>query len=772
MLGASIGSRCAFAARYAARVAVLTAATIGLATVVACGRGPTDRSPTSGATVSPGVTTPAAVPLETDLGTLGGDSSATLPAAVSDNIDVGQAQTADNETHAFAYDLGAASPKMLDLGGLGASGNPGFPRSSATDISGSIVVGYSVAAGGLPHAFSYDLRTTPPVMRDLGTLGTAPTSRSSHGGWGGPNSYATAVSGNIVLGSSDGHSFIYDLAATSPSMRDLGAPLDTGNATITGISGDTLVGFLSTPGPERDQYFYTAFAYELGGHSTRLRDLGNLGGTQTKALAVSGHIVVGVSNGHAFSYDLRASRPKMRDLGTLGCARSEALAVSGTTVLGDSCTASSQDVHAFAYDLGAASPRMLDLGRLGDRNTHVSAADGPVMAGYWSTMPDGSSHAVAWNLAKAAAPPGAPTALSGQPGDRSVTLSWVAPDSNGGSHITGYRVTPYLGGMAQPAANFTTAATTETVAGLVNGRAYTFTVAATTAAGTGAPSAESAALSPSVAGATAPHSPGVCTGTQVPFYKGGYWLATKKGAVVGFNAPSCGSLAGQKLSAPVAGMAYNSANGGYWVVTADGAVYSFGPGTPDYGSLAGQKLTAPVVAMSATRDAHGYWLVTSNGDVFDFGDAGAYGSMAGRNLTAPVVGIAPTADGAGFWLATSNGDVFDFGDAGAYGSVAGRNLTAPVVGIAPTADGAGYWLATSNGDVFSFGSAQSFGPWAGKPRQAPVVGIASDPAAGGMGYWLVTSAGEVFSVSPFGATNFQSIDGPVVAIASIAAESS
>ena len=79
---------------------------------------------------------------------------------------------------------------------------------------------------------------------------------------------------------------------------------------------------------------------------------------------------------------------------------------------------------------------------------------------------------------------------------RSVALSWTAPASNGGSAITGYRVTPYIGATAQTAILTGSAATTYTVTGLTNGTAYTFTVAAINAVGTGADSAASAAITP------------------------------------------------------------------------------------------------------------------------------------------------------------------------------------------------------------------------------------------------------------------------------------
>ena len=65
-------------------------------------------------------------------------------------------------------------------------------------------------------------------------------------------------------------------------------------------------------------------------------------------------------------------------------------------------------------------------------------------------------------------------------------MSWTAP-SNGGSAITSYTVTPFIGATAQTPTTVTGSppATTTTVTGLTNGTAYTFTVTATNAVGTG-----------------------------------------------------------------------------------------------------------------------------------------------------------------------------------------------------------------------------------------------------------------------------------------------
>ncbi len=74
----------------------------------------------------------------------------------------------------------------------------------------------------------------------------------------------------------------------------------------------------------------------------------------------------------------------------------------------------------------------------------------------------------------------------------SASVSWVAPLDSGGSSITGYVVTPYIGTKAQSSSVYqNNTATTETISGLVPGTAYTFAVAAINASGTGAQSAPS-----------------------------------------------------------------------------------------------------------------------------------------------------------------------------------------------------------------------------------------------------------------------------------------
>jgi hypothetical protein len=99
------------------------------------------------------------------------------------------------------------------------------------------------------------------------------------------------------------------------------------------------------------------------------------------------------------------------------------------------------------------------------------------------------------NIAASQTAPGAPTGVSATAGNGSASVSWTAP-SDGGSPITSYTVTPYVGSTAQTPTIVNPPATTTSITGLTNGTAYTFTVTATNAIGTSSPSAPSNSVTP------------------------------------------------------------------------------------------------------------------------------------------------------------------------------------------------------------------------------------------------------------------------------------
>jgi len=102
--------------------------------------------------------------------------------------------------------------------------------------------------------------------------------------------------------------------------------------------------------------------------------------------------------------------------------------------------------------------------------------------------------------------PGAPTTVTGVAGNTQVTVSWVAPLSNGGSSITGYIITsnPSAGNSPVTVGNVTSGIVT----GLTNGTSYTFTVAAINSVDTGPSSDTSDPVTP----VTTPGAPTTVTG--------------------------------------------------------------------------------------------------------------------------------------------------------------------------------------------------------------------------------------------------------------------
>ena len=92
--------------------------------------------------------------------------------------------------------------------------------------------------------------------------------------------------------------------------------------------------------------------------------------------------------------------------------------------------------------------------------------------------------------------PSAPTAVTASAATRQALVSWSAPSSNGGSAITSYTLTPYIGSSAQTPLEVGASTTSAIVTGLTNGTAYTFTVAASNLAGSGPASSASGAVTP------------------------------------------------------------------------------------------------------------------------------------------------------------------------------------------------------------------------------------------------------------------------------------
>lgn len=90
--------------------------------------------------------------------------------------------------------------------------------------------------------------------------------------------------------------------------------------------------------------------------------------------------------------------------------------------------------------------------------------------------------------------PGAPTGLTATYGNTSVTLSWTAPDDNGGLAISSYKVT--TAGNVTKTCSTSAPVTSCIVGGLINGTSYSFSVTATNGASLASVSSVSASAVP------------------------------------------------------------------------------------------------------------------------------------------------------------------------------------------------------------------------------------------------------------------------------------
>jgi Domain of unknown function (DUF4082)/Fibronectin type III domain/Bacterial Ig domain len=220
--------------------------------------------------------------------------------------------------------------------------------------------------------------------------------------------------------------------------------------------------------------------------------------------------------------------------------------------------------------------------------------------------------------------PSAPAGVTASAGNGSASVSWTAP-ANGGSPITSYTITPYVGATAQPTTTVSGSppATGTTVTGLTNGTAYTFTVTATNAIGSSAASEASKAVTPATV--TAPSAPTGVTASAGNGSAAVTWTAPTNGGspitsytvtpYIGSTAQPTTTVSG---SPPAAGATVTGLTNGTaytFTVTATNAI---GVGPASEPSQAITPFTTPsaataVAASAANGSATVTWTAPSNG---------------------------------------------------------------------------------------------------------------------------------------------------------------
>ncbi|MCZ8114575.1 hypothetical protein [Silanimonas sp.] len=207
--------------------------------------------------------------------------------------------------------------------------------------------------------------------------------------------------------------------------------------------------------------------------------------------------VSGLSNGSVYTFTVRATNIEgagvpsaASNAVTPKASQTITFANPGTQVFGTTpallASASSGLVVAFSSGTTAVC-RITSQGVLAfvSSGTCIIHADQPGDATF------SAASRVSQSFAVSAVVPGTPTIGAAAAGDSQATVTFGTPTSNGGSTITSYTVTSNPGGFMG-----TGIGSPITVPGLTNGTAYTFTVQATNAVGTGLASAASNRITP------------------------------------------------------------------------------------------------------------------------------------------------------------------------------------------------------------------------------------------------------------------------------------
>lgn len=416
---------------------------------------------------------------------------------------------------AIAITVGFSGAVVVDTSGgtptlaLNSGGTAAYTSGSGT---GTLTFSYTVAAGHTSADLDYSstgaLTLNGATIKDSGGIHVNASLQLSAPGTAG----SLGANKNIVI----------DTTAPTTTVATAAFSADTGASStdlITKVAAQTISGTLSAnlASGETVQVSLDNGATWATATASVGSNVWSLSGvTLTGSNTLKARVSDAAGNSGAVwssAYVLDTTAPIVPTVNTLA-ANSTAPTLTGTATLTAGETLSVSVGGAtyavvptggnWSLNLASATPASGTLA-LAYSSTHSVTATATDLAGNAST--DTTTNELVIGAAPTA--PAAPSFTSVTAGDRSVSLVWSAPASNG-SPITGYQVTGTPSGSCS-----TAGATSCTVTGLTNGTSYTFTMTATNSVGTSAPSAASSAVIPrllTVSG-SAPDMPGTATAT-------------------------------------------------------------------------------------------------------------------------------------------------------------------------------------------------------------------------------------------------------------------
>lgn len=381
--------------------------------------------------------------------------------------------------------------------------------------------GKNSAGSGIQETWTFDGSNWTKL-----TLGTQPTAR-----WGAQLVYDNALGKMVLFGGKagstlkqdtwtwDGSAWASVATNTKPAARlEYGLAYDAGHSVVVMFGGSTGSAALqdtytfngtdwTNPGPTHKPSIRSQLAMTYDTATNTVVLFGGVSGTTYNAETWSW-------NGTDWTQKAPSAAPSARS--NSGLAYN---ALNGTVVLVGGVNASTYWGDTWTWDGSnwtLQSPALTPTVRAG-AGFAVNGVSG------CNTLFAGLSGSTYLSDTKNwATPPGAPTSVTATAGDSQATISWTAPAS-GGSAITGYKVTPYVG--STPGSTTSAGASPVTISGLTNLTTYTFKVYAINAVGNGPVTVSNAVTPASTPGAptgviaapgsghasvqwTAPNSPG------------------------------------------------------------------------------------------------------------------------------------------------------------------------------------------------------------------------------------------------------------------------